>query len=81
MDYQILTCPHCGGISYLNSRYNYRSRCHYVFVKCDICGAQGKTYTSANDPVEDDWNNDSCQEAIRAWNMRTGSAAGTHGVE
>lgn len=67
----IKPCPHCGGTSCLNSSYSYKIRKYFVFVKCDICGAQGKIYLSGNDPNEDEWNNAACNDAINAWNMRT----------
>lgn len=63
-------CPHCGGKAYLNANYNYRQRVYFVFVKCDICGAQGKAYCSDTDPAADGWNSQSCADAASAWNMR-----------
>ena len=47
----IKTCPHCGGMSWLNSNYSFKSRKYFVFVKCDICGAQGKIYLSPENPA------------------------------
>lgn len=67
----IKPCPHCGGTSYLNQNYSNRARSYFVFVKCDICGAQGKIYGSAEEPAATDWNNAPCKDAIAAWNMRT----------
>lgn len=67
----IKTCPHCGGSACLNSAYSYKIRSYFVFVKCDICGATGKTYNSADDPAEDGWNTTACNDAIKAWNLRT----------
>ena len=68
---QIKPCPHCGGVSYLNQNYSYKLRCWFTFVKCDICGAQGKSYRSTEEPAEAGWNNTPCNDAIAAWNMRT----------
>lgn len=70
-DETIKPCPHCGGVAYLNSNYSYRRRTFFVFVKCDICGSQGKIYNSQDEPNEVDWNNRSCIDAVTAWNMRT----------
>lgn len=67
----IKTCPHCGGSACLNSNYSYKTRSYFVFVKCDICGAQGKIYNSQEDPQAVEWNNQACEDAIRAWNLRT----------
>lgn len=59
----------------MNSNYNSRARSFFVFVRCDICGAQGKTYTSPEPPQEANWENLACYDAIRAWNMRTREGA------
>lgn len=67
----IKPCPHCGGISYLNQNYSHRVRSYFVYVKCDICGAQGKTYRSTEEPAATGWNNEPCNAAVTAWNMRT----------
>ena len=72
MEEIIKTCPHCGGSACLNSNYSYKTRSHFVFVKCDICGAQGKIYNSPEDPETEGWNNTACNDAVKAWNMRTG---------
>lgn len=66
----IKTCPHCGGTACLNANYSYKIKLHFVFVKCDICGAQGKTYTSTEAPQDKEWNNSACVDAVCAWNMR-----------
>lgn len=66
----IKACPHCGGVSYLNSNYSYKTRSYFVFVKCDICGAQGKIVNSPEDPAAEEWQSDACDRAIEAWNMR-----------
>ena len=68
---KILPCPHCGGDSLLNSNYNGRYRQYFVYVKCNICGAQGKAFTDPNDPDINGWNDPACDSAIKAWNMRT----------
>ena len=64
-------CPHCGGTACINANYSYKARSYFVFVKCDICGAQGKIYNSPDDPAAADWNNQPCRDAAAAWNMRT----------
>lgn len=71
MEKTIKPCPHCGGMAYLNSNYSYKTRCHFVFVKCDICSATGKTVASKTEPAEDGWTSPQCEQAINAWNMRT----------
>ena len=70
MTTKIKPCPHCGGVSYLNSNYSYKARTYFVFVKCDICGSQGKIYSSADEPAAVEWNNEACDSAVEAWNMR-----------
>ena len=64
----IKKCPHCGGEGFLGWNYSYKSRSWFVFVRCDICGAQGKTYTSKEEP--EDETSTAAQSAIVAWNMR-----------
>lgn len=71
---KIKPCPHCGGTACLNKSYSNRTHSYYTFVRCDICGAQGKTYGNKEDPAAADWNNQACRDAIGAWNMRTGAA-------
>lgn len=66
----IKPCPHCGGIACINANYSYKVRKYFVFVKCDICGAQAKIYTCDNHPSEEDWDNVACRDALNAWNMR-----------
>lgn len=70
----ILPCPHCGGTACLNSNYSYKKRFYFVYVKCDICGAQGKIYCSDEEPAAEDWNNTACIDAVNAWNMRKAPA-------
>ena len=70
MNEPIKSCPHCGGSACINANYSYRIRKHFVFVKCDVCGAQGKVYTDDKDPVLSDWKDFACDDAVRAWNMR-----------
>ena len=67
----IKPCPHCGGSAVLNSNYSYKIRSYFIFVKCEVCGAQGKMYTSNRDPVETKWNNAPCNNAVDAWNLLT----------
>lgn len=67
----IETCPHCGGESTLTANYSYKTRSYFVFVKCNLCGAQGKSYVSPQDPNEVTWDNEACNHAIAAWNKRT----------
>lgn len=65
------TCPHCGGSANLVSVFSNRKQCFFIYVKCGICGAQGKAFTSKEDLVLKDPESDLCQSAVNAWNMRT----------
>ena len=67
----IKPCPHCGGAGLLYQNYSYKIRSYFVFVRCDVCGATGKVYRSDEDAKTVDWNNDPCNDAIAAWNLRT----------
>lgn len=62
-------CPHCGGGARLRKNYSRKLQMYFVYVKCDICGAQGKSVTSKYE-AEDDWNTPACEKAVSAWNMR-----------
>lgn len=75
----IKPCPHCGGSACLNSNFSYKTRKYFIFIKCDICGAQGKIYSSAEDPAAGEWNTPACTDAIGAWNMRTDPTEKTGG--
>ena len=66
----IKTCPHCGGSACLNYNYSYRIRRYFVFVKCNICGAQAKVFTDEKNPEESGWTDEACLDAVKAWNMR-----------
>lgn len=67
----IKKCPFCGGAACLTRSYSYKTRSYFVYVKCDVCGGQGKIYRSAEDPAEEKWENSACQCARVAWNLRT----------
>ncbi len=70
----IKTCPHCNGPAHLKSSFRSIANNYFVFVRCDICGAQGKLYYSSEDPKASNWNNEYCVKAINAWNMRAGNS-------
>lgn len=70
MHKNIKECPFCGGIAYLNSNYSYKIRKYFIFVKCEVCGAQGKIVTDNTAPAEDNWKNAKCEQAITCWNNR-----------
>ena len=64
-------CPHCGGEAELYRNYSRRAGSYFVFVKCSMCGSQGKIYNTEEDPERTGWeDNTACQSAVRAWNMR-----------
>ena len=66
----IFSCPHCGGQGELKARYNKKYNTWFVFVKCEICGSQGKLCQSVDNPEDSGWTSKSCSDAVRAWNMR-----------
>ena len=63
-------CPHCGGAATLKQNYSSRRSNYFVFAACTVCGAQGKIYTSEEEPAAEEWANDPCLSAAAAWNMR-----------
>ena len=66
----IKNCPHCNGEGILSANYSYKIRAWFVFVKCEICGSQGKITKSKENPEEIGWKNAACDGAVKAWNMR-----------
>ena len=68
---KIKHCPFCGGTASLSANYSNRFETWFINVMCEECGSQGKTYTSNEHPEKENWDNDSCKNAINAWNMRT----------
>ncbi len=73
-------CPFCGcEVSGISSRYGLNGL--FLFVQCDVCGAESKKFgvgRYANVPDEDNefWGCEKVQQAVRkvqnAWNMRRG---------
>lgn len=67
----IKLCPFCGGPAYINAKWSWKTCEYFVFVRCDICGAQAKAFLSpGEDPEEKNWNNSACKNAVAAWNLR-----------
>lgn len=67
---KIKRCPHCGGTASLDGNFNIRLRRFYIYVKCDVCGSQGKVFRTLKDPDESAWEDEVCTMAVEAWNMR-----------
>ena len=65
------SCPFCGGTAYLWQNYNQKAGCYFVFVKCDTCNSQGRSFRSETSPEGDDWENEASIAAVNAGNMRT----------
>ena len=64
-------CPFCGGNGDINRKWNYKHEVYFTFVKCEMCGSQGKTFTELYRGDDIDWETESCYSAVMAWNMRT----------
>ncbi len=67
---KIKPCPHCGGTAQLQTNYNWKIGCYFTVVKCDICGAQGKTFCFSSDNPDNDIATAIKADAVNAWNMR-----------
>ena len=63
-------CPHCGGEAALNANYSPKNRIWFIFVKCSLCGAQGKVFSDNRDPEPKEWSSEACKNALSAWNLR-----------
>ena len=70
---ELKKCPFCGGKACATANYSKRRNVYYVFIKCDVCGAQGKAYISEEDPAQNEWQSIACEDAQNAWNLRTGA--------
>lgn len=71
---KVKICPFCGGQACLHSIYEREPDLYYVFIRCTICGAEGKKIPSWERPAECEWSNNPCDLASAAWNMRIGRA-------
>lgn len=67
----IKPCPHCGGTGCLIGQYSYKLKSYMIFVRCDVCGAQGRIYNTDDEKDIENWNSDAAYCAISAWNLRT----------
>lgn len=68
-------CPFCGaGDMNMYSNYSSKHRCYFVFVKCNVCGASTRTYSTPDDPIDNDWSSSACLNAAMAWNRRGGKS-------
>ena len=70
MTYDIKPCPHCAGQSELWYNYSRKINGYFIFVKCSLCGAQGRIYMSRESPEQSDWDLNQCRYAVEAWNQR-----------
>ena len=68
-------CPHCGGRAQMEVHYIKSRDQYYVYVKCEVCGAQGTLCKTVIDPLNDEGG---CFNfAAAAWNMRTNEEEGS----
>ena len=67
---KIRYCPFCNGPAALQSCYAPKYRTNFVFVRCLICGSQGKRFTCKDEDELDGWSGEACDSAVLAWNMR-----------
>ena len=59
-------CPFCGGEADFYQNYSDGYKKYFVTVKCEMCGAQGKVFSS-----ERKWNPVTFKSAEKTWNTRT----------
>lgn len=70
MENEIKNCPFCGAEANIWQNYSCKTGYYFVYCKCSMCGAQGKTFPSECEPAEIGWSNSACDSAIKAWNTR-----------
>lgn len=68
----IKKCPHCGGTARLKSNFSVVQSKYFIWVSCDVCGARSRAYKEREDPATNDWETESCKNAVDAWNLRNG---------
>lgn len=69
-DFKIKTCPHCNGAASLRASYSNYTGSYFVCVKCEVCGATGKTVASQEPPRSEESASRAFSQAIEAWNLR-----------
>lgn len=71
---KVKKCPFCGEEQDIHMRANYspKMRVWLVFIKCEVFGGQTKVFPCEEDPESEEWENDACVKALRAWNKRNG---------
>lgn len=66
---ELKKCPFCGGDASIVNSYSQIRKRIFVYVRCDICLAQGKTFTTGKN-AEMGENNPANKYAVNAWNIR-----------
>lgn len=69
---ELKACPFCGQETAALYRSSGRHGV-FLYVKCEFCGAQAKTYSTDLDYDDPEiWESSSANLAVRSWNMRDG---------
>ena len=63
-------CPFCQGKPYLKASYNERMNMTYIFVRCSVCGGQGRAFIHAGYMEDITDAQDKVDLAIKAWDTR-----------
>lgn len=66
---ELKKCPFCGGEASIVNSYSVHRKRIFVYVRCDVCNSQGKTYTTST-KKEMGENNPANKYAVNAWNLR-----------
>lgn len=61
-------CPHCGGEARQHIDHNKEMGTSFIYIKCEVCGARGKTTSYKDDDISKIL--PARQMVAAAWNAR-----------
>ena len=67
---EIKRCPFCGGLADVRARWWGTGKTYIVFVQCQVCNAQTKTFPEEDNPARYNWETPAVELAIDTWNKR-----------
>lgn len=65
-----MRCPFCGGMADVRANWWEKGRRYLIYVQCQRCNAQTKTFQEHDNPARYDWDTPAVDMATDAWNTR-----------